>query len=200
MRQLGIINRTTLRPRAWLLWPLTFALVLLVSAASGVTRVPPVAVGPATLAAVATPTPTASPAGGWWATVSLTPAPLPGLPGLPALGSMGGSGASSNPTPVAFTPLACAGGQITRIVTGDPGWWNVYGAATAANLDYWKMELSADGQHWTLLYRQNAPVQDGKLMAFNIRTVPRGVYQLRLLIVDRTGNYTDPCTIQIATN
>ena len=191
-----------MRQRIWIIWPLMLAATLLVIAASGVTRVPPVEVrqGQSALAALATPTPAPTPTSGWWATVSMTPPPLPGLPGLPAVGSGGSGGGSSNPTPVAFTPLACAGAQIARIVTGDPGWWNIYGTAATANLDYWKVELSTDGQHWTVLYRQNAPVQDSKLMAFNIRTVPQGVYQLRLLLVDQTGNYAAPCTIQVSTN
>jgi len=85
-------------------------------------------------------------------------------------------------------------------MTARPGWWDIYGTAVDAHLDYWKTELASDGQNWTLLYRQSAPVQDGKLMAFNIRTVPKGSYQLRLLVVNRTGNYAEPCVIQITTH
>ena len=38
---------------------------------------------------------------------------------------------------------------------------------------------------------------DGLLIEFNTRTVPKGAYQLRLLAVDRTGNYGEPCTVGI---
>ena len=50
-----------------------------------------------------------------------------------------------------------------------------------------------------MFYRSNAAVQDGLLIEFNTRTVPRGEYQLRLTAVDRTGNYPEPCVIGVST-
>lgn len=150
-----------------------------------------------------TGTPVPSPTGGWWDRVSMTP-PAPGaLPGIPSVASLdaaGGSGATAGQA-VPFSVVACPDPavKIARIATGKAGWWNVYGTATAANLEYWKVELSADGQGWTLLYRQSAGVQDGLLMEFNTRTVPAGAYQLRLLAVDKTGNYAAPCAVSITT-
>ncbi len=41
------------------------------------------------------------------------------------------------------------------------------------------MELSPDGQNWTQLYRSETPVSAGRLMEFNISTVPRGSYRLK---------------------
>ncbi len=147
-----------------------------------------------------TVTPAPSPIGGWWDAVRLTPPALPALPGLPApsLGNLGSGGASGGEA-VAFSVVACpqAAVKITRIVTGRIPWWNVYGTATIPNLEYWKGEISADGSHWALLYRSTAPVADGLLIEFNTRTVPKGAYQLRLLAVDRTGNYGEPCTVGI---
>ena len=58
-------------------------------------------------------------------------------------------------------------------------------------------ELSADGQGWTVLYRSEGPVAAGQLIEFNTRTVPRGSYQLRLMAVDKTGNYGPPCTVAL---
>ena len=153
-----------------------------------------------TPALLPTVTPQPSPTGGWWDAVSLTPPPLPALPGVPApgTGGLGLSGASGGED-VAFSVVACPQPtvKITKIVTAKPPWWNVYGAATIPNLEYWKAELSADGQGWALLYRSAAPVADGLLIEFNTRTVPQGAYQLRLLAVDRTGNYGEPCTVGI---
>ncbi len=147
-----------------------------------------------------TVTPAPSPTGGWWDAVSLTLPPLPALPGVPApgTGGLGLSGASGGED-VAFSVVACPQPtvKITKIVTAKPPWWNVYGAATIPNLEYWKAELSADGQGWALLYRSAAAVADGLLIEFNTRTVPKGAYQLRLLAVDRTGNYGEPCTVGI---
>jgi hypothetical protein len=152
------------------------------------------------LSPLATPTSEAAPAGGWWDGVSMTPAALPVLPRVaaPALGNLGNSAVSGG-QPVAFTVVACpqATVKITKIVTARPPWWNVYGAAVIPNLEYWKAELSADGQGWALLYRTERAVSDGLLVEFNTRTVPRGGYLLRLLAVDRTGNYGEPCTVRI---
>lgn len=149
-----------------------------------------------TPALLPTVTPQPSPTGGWWEAVSMTPAALPALPGLPAvgLGSLGGGGEA-----VPFSIVACPqpAVKITKIVTAKPGWWNVYGTAAIPNLEYWKVEFSTNGQGWALLYRSAAPVTDGLLIEFNTRTVPRGAYQLRLLAVDRTGNYGEPCTVSI---
>jgi len=153
-----------------------------------------------TPALLPTVTPQPSPTGGWWDAVSMTPPALPALPGVPApgTGGLGLSGASGGED-VAFSVVACPQPtvKITKIVTAKTPWWNVYGVATIPNLEYWKAELSADGQGWALLYRSAAAVGDGLLIEFNTRTVPKGAYQLRLLAVDRTGNYGEPCTVGI---
>jgi len=153
-----------------------------------------------TPALLPTVTPEPSPTGGWWDGVTMTPAALPALPGVPAPGTGGlGVGGASGGEDVPFSVAACPqpAVKITKIVTAKPPWWNVYGTATIPNLEYWKAELSADGQGWALLYRSAAPVADGLLIEFNTRTVPKGAYQLRLLAVDRTGNYGEPCTVSI---
>ena len=153
-----------------------------------------------TPALLPTVTPEPSPTGGWWDAVSMTSAALPALPGVPAPGTGGlGVGGASGGEDVAFSVAACPqpAVKITKIVTAKPPWWNVYGTAAIANLEYWKAELSADGQGWALLYRSAAAVADGLLIEFNTRTVPKGAYQLRLLAVDRTGNYGEPCTVRI---
>jgi len=157
-----------------------------------------------------TATATMAPTPGWWATVPVTATPaLGGLPGLPKV-SLGGSGGGSNAgQPVAFDVASCprADVKITSVTTaGKAGWretapyvWNIAGTAAIPNQEYWKGELSADGQGWAMLYRSNAAVQDGLLIEFNTRTVPRGDYQLRLTAVDRTGNYPEPCVIRVST-
>lgn len=158
---------------------------------------------PAQLAAspLPAPTATATPASGWWDRVTLTPPPLPGLPALPAVGLNGLGGGSQAGQPVAFRVVTCptAGVTIARITTARAGWWNITGTAEIADLDYWKGELSADGKGWSVLYRSPQPVRDGLLIEFNTRTVPPGPYQLRLLVVDRTGNYPAPCVIGVMT-
>lgn len=152
---------------------------------------------------LATVTPTTEATPGWWATVPVTATPaLPGLPGLPKVSLNGGAGGLQAGEPVAFSVVTCprADVKITAITTaGKPGWWNIVGTAAIPNQEYWKGELSPNGQGWTMLYRSNAAVQDGLLIEFNTRTVPASAYQIRLTAVDRTGNYPEPCIISVST-
>jgi hypothetical protein len=158
----------------------------------------PVAANP-----IATVTPTAEPTPGWWAAVPITATPsLPGLPGLPKVSLSGGAGGLQAGEPVEFATLNCprADVKISSVTTaGKPGWWNIVGTAAIPNQEYWKGELSPNGQGWAMLYRSNAAVHDGLLIEFNTRTVPAGAYQLRLTAVDRTGNYPEPCVISVST-
>lgn len=199
-------QRTPWRLRVDVILLALVALAILVGLAAisarGFARPPDVVDG---LAVVPLPTATvtAAPTPGWWATVPVTATPaLAGLPGLPKV-SLGGSGGGLNAgQPVQFETLNCprADVKITSITTaGKAGWWNIMGTAAIPNQEYWKGELSADGQGWTMLYRSNAAVRDGLLIEFNTRTVPRGAYQLRLTAVDRTGNYPEPCVIRVST-
>ncbi len=148
-----------------------------------------------------TVTPTGTPVGGWWDHVTLTPAPLPQLPALPEVGLGGATGGVQAGQPVAFQVSACPTGgvAITAITTGKAGWWNIIGTAEIPNLAYWKGEISADGNGWTMLYRSAQPVRASLLIEFNTRTVPAGTYQVRLLAIDWTGNYPAPCVIQVTT-
>jgi hypothetical protein len=152
---------------------------------------------------LATVTPTTEATPGWWATVPVTATPaLPGLPGLPKVSLNGGAGGLQAGEPVAFSVVTCprADVKITAVTTaGKPGWWNIVGTAAIPNQEYWKGELSPNGQGWTMLYRSNAAIQDGLLIEFNTRTVPAGAYQIRLTAVDRTGNYPEPCIISVST-
>jgi hypothetical protein len=164
---------------------------------------PPAVVDGLAVAPLPTETAIATPTPGWWATVPVTATPaLAGLPALPkvSLGA-GGAGLQAGDL-VAFGVVSCprADVKITSVTTaGKAGWWNIVGTAAIPNQEYWKGELSPDGQGWTMLYRSNAAVRDGLLIEFNTRTVPRGAYQLRLTAVDRTGNYPEPCIVRVST-
>lgn len=150
-----------------------------------------------------TVTPTFTPTSGWWASVPVTATPtLPSLPGLPQVSLSGGGAGQSASAPVPFSVLSCPREdvKITAVTAGGKaGWWNIAGTAAIPNQAYWKGEISADGQGWTLLYRSSAAAPGGTLIEFNTRTVPPGAYQIRLLAVDRTGNYPEPCVISVST-
>ncbi len=89
--------------------------------------------------------------------------------------------------------------KITAITEARPGWWSIRGTADIPDLAYWKGEISSNGQSWNMLYRSSSPVRDDVLIDFNTGTVPRGAYQIRLTAVHRTGNYPEPCIVQVST-
>jgi formylglycine-generating enzyme required for sulfatase activity len=132
--------------------------------------------------------------------VATTPTARPTAPVLPKVGQ---DNATALPAgqPVSFQIMTCPtqGVTIAAITVARPGWWNISGSAEILNFDYWKGEISADGKSWSMLYRSSRPVQNDVLIEFNTGTVPRGTYQVRLMAVDRTGNYPEPCIIQVST-
>ena len=152
--------------------------------------------------ALPTPTPTATP--GWWDAPRFITPTMPALgklPGLPSVGLDGGvnGGGVAAGQPVTFQTLSCptVSVRIEQIVTGKPGWWSIQGSVEIANLWYWKGEISADGTHWTMLYRSESLVSHGTLINFLTRTVSPGSYQLRLMAVERSGNYPEPCVVRV---
>ncbi len=155
----------------------------------------------ANLDELATATPTVTPTPGWWEGQDLEATPtLPKLPGIAKpkfQGVAGGAGAPPG-QPLKFKAVSCptAGVKITGVETGDNGTWNVKGNVLIPNLQYWKIEASVDGKNWLHLYRQDGPAS-GILSRVNLSTLPGRPAFFRLTAVDNTGNYPEPCTIQM---
>jgi formylglycine-generating enzyme required for sulfatase activity len=128
------------------------------------------------------------------------PRPAPTAPAAPVPAPSGAGGLQTGQQ-VPFQVIACPtqGVAISSIIAAKPGWWDIRGDADIQNLEYWKCEISADGTSWTVLKRSESPLRDGVLVEFNTGSVPRGAYQIRLTAVDRTGNYPEPCVIQVST-
>lgn len=152
----------------------------------------------------ARPTPTQTPVVDWWSDLSMGQTALPALPAIPTVALDNPGSADNNAhtpdQPIPFETVSCPTStvRIKQIVTGArPGWWIISGTATVDNFWYWKAELSADGSNWTVLHSGQSPIDSGRLLEFLTTTVPSGSYQLRLLAVDKSGNYPPPCTIRI---
>jgi hypothetical protein len=111
------------------------------------------------------------------------------------LGSGGSSGNAGGPVP--FQIVACPGPARISAITRNGVWWLIDGTATTDAFVYWKVELSADGANWTTLYRSETPVTGGRLMEFNTTTVRSGQYRLRLMVVQKDGNYPGPCEVTV---
>jgi hypothetical protein len=181
------------------------ALMAAISVRSATAPWPSAATG---LSPLPSPAATAAATAGWWTSFSMTPPAAGALPGLPTVALSARAGARAG-TPVSFRIRSCprADVKIEEILSAERRtWWNIYGTANIANLWYWKGEISAgpepfglDGQGWQMLYRSERPAQGDLLIEFNTRTVPPGTYRVRLTAVDRTGNYPEPCLIEVTT-
>jgi hypothetical protein len=72
----------------------------------------------------------------------------------------------------------------------------VMGAATVDNFDYYKFEFRVPGNdEWVFISRFDNAVPEGVLGFWNSDTVPPGNYEFRLVVVDGTGNFPEPCVV-----
>lgn len=131
-----------------------------------------------------TPTPTQTPIPTQAPTVVIEEIPTP-TPNL----SVGQSPNCPNP-----------GVQITRPGDGAQvdGIVQVMGAAAIDNFDYYKFEFRIpNADEWVFIARFDSSVAEGVLGSWNSDTVPPGNYEFRLVVVDQTGNFPDPCAIRL---
>ncbi len=129
-------------------------------------------------------------------TPTLTPTPRPTSVAQPA---------AETPTPEtpadAGTPPNCPNLSARITQPGDgatvSGLVQIFGAAVVDNFDYYKIEFRAPGSDWNFIQNYATPVTDGFLAVWNSDTVPTGTYGFRLVVVDKTGNYPEPCQITL---
>ena len=147
-----------------------------------------------------TPTPTPPPP-----TTTPTPAPVAAEPTpqpTPRLATPTATSAPSSPTPAIRLPLcpnpgaAIASPGNGQIVTGEV---RVTGAANINGFQFYKLEWSPSGgpAQWNWFAGSEAPVVGGVLGVFNAAGLPAGAYTIRLVVVDNTGNYPDPCLVTV---
>lgn len=67
----------------------------------------------------------------------------------------------------------------------------IRGTATRFNFDYYKIEYIAEysDKDWSYLLDSKEPVIDGVLFRWDTSQVPPGRYVVRLIVVDKSGNY-----------
>jgi len=142
-------------------------------------------------AAPATITPTATP------TVVRPTRSIPPTPTSEAV-------VTSTPVP---KPAACPNPNV-RIISpgaGQPVRGNVpvRGSADIASFQYYKVEVGPGSNprdhEWTVIGQLHySPVSAGALETFNSDAYPVGPYTIRLVVVDQTGNYPEPCRVTVA--
>ncbi len=76
----------------------------------------------------------------------------------------------------------------------------IRGTATIDNFWYYKLEFGVGEwpTEWSLIQELHyQPVVNGYLGDWKTGALPEGVYQLRLTVVDKTGNYPEPCQVRV---
>jgi hypothetical protein len=88
---------------------------------------------------------------------------------------------------------------VNQIVQGNVP---IRGVANIPAFQYYKIEVGPGNQpgdqEWTVVGQlHHSPVAGGVLETFNGGAYAPGTYTLRLVVVDQTGNYPDPCRVTI---
>jgi hypothetical protein len=88
---------------------------------------------------------------------------------------------------------------VNQVVNGNVP---VRGSADIAGFQYYKIEVAPganpkDNEWGVVGQLRRAPVSNGLLETFNSAAYPPGTYTLRLVVVDQTGNYPEPCRVTI---
>lgn len=147
-----------------------------------------------------TPTPTPEATLPPTETPTITPTPRPRATPRPV------EEPTATPVPVPTTPAIVAPScPDSRAIIIEPGAGqqingpvNLIGTARSDNFEYFKIEFKPAGApgDFSFYLRRDAPVINGPLGTWNPAGLPPGVYQLRLVTVDVTGNFGQ-CTVQV---
>lgn len=121
--------------------------------------------------------------------------PTPALPEQPT------------PTPIpapAVVPALCPDARSSIVAPGNgavvSGMVSLVGTAQHDNFDYYKLEYAPGhdaGQGFVYFDGSSIQVAGGFLGSFNSPAYPNGIYTLRLVVVDTSGNYPLPCRVTI---
>jgi hypothetical protein len=113
--------------------------------------------------------------------------------------------ASTTATPL-VRPPACPNPNVRITSPGEnqgvQGNVPIRGTANIPNFQYYKIEVGPGSnpkdQEWTVVGQlHQSAVAGGVLETFNSGAYPAGTYTLRLVVVDQTGNYPEPCRVTI---
>jgi hypothetical protein len=142
----------------------------------------------------------------------LTPTPTPAPPTATPTATNTPRPPSTPPPPPTDTPAALPTPTTLPPVCPNPsarityppmhaivnGVMQIVGSADVDNLDYYKFEYRSLGAaDWFFLQSFHTPVSGGVLGAWDTGTVEPGEYEFRLVVVDATGNYPEPCVVTI---
>lgn len=110
---------------------------------------------------------------------------------------------TSTPTPAAGPPPACPnpGVSLTYPTTRAQlkGVVPISGTASIERFQYYKLEMGigSNPSEWSYLMSGQTPVVKGLLGHWDTGPLPAGEYSLRLVVVDQTGNFPEPCQVVV---
>ncbi len=107
---------------------------------------------------------------------------------------------TSPPVPAASCPTP--GVQITSPANGQlvSGSVAILGTANIERFQFYKVEYAVNGTtgpYASIGDVVRSPVTGGQLMTWNTSGFPSGIWNLRLTVVDETGNFPAPCNIYV---
>jgi len=145
---------------------------------------------------VPTPTNTPIPA---TPTATMTPTRLPQP--TPATASEADAATPEPPKPAVQAP-ACPDNRALFLRPGEnedvSGVINVVGSANHDQFQYYKIEYAPAGsENFAYIAGGNSPVVNGVLGSIDTTTLGNGRWTLRLIVVDKTGNFPPPCQVTI---
>ena len=106
------------------------------------------------------------------------------------------------PQDTRFSVQGCSlgGSRITSPFPGQQisGNFTVLGSASIANFNSYKLEVRPDFTNIYNFYSGSySPVESGALGQINASLFDPGLYWLRLVVVENSGNFVEPCAIPV---
>jgi hypothetical protein len=100
--------------------------------------------------------------------------------------------AASCPSPGVRISEPGTGATISGVI-------QIIGSADIPDFWYYKFEFRGNGfGDWTFIQRFDTSINGGILGVWDTRSVPSGDYEFRLVVVDKTGNYPEPCSLLLS--
>jgi hypothetical protein len=108
------------------------------------------------------------------------------------------------PAPPPAPPASCPDNRAVLTAPGNgavvSGMVLFAGVAVHEQFDYYKLEYAPGagaGQNFAFFADGRSQVENGPLGSLNSNALANGTYTVRLVVVDQTGNFPEPCAINI---
>jgi hypothetical protein len=75
----------------------------------------------------------------------------------------------------------------------------ITGSASIGEFQFYKFEIKGEATsgEWRTIATNDTPVTEGFLGVWDTSALPAGAYAFRLVVVDKTGNYPEPCEVNV---